>query len=81
MCCAAVGRLRRLDRVGCCHVAADNMGVRMILLVNSGGEAAVPEWQAEFRAVAPHLDVRWWQDPGMDLAEVAYVFVWSLTPG
>jgi glyoxylate/hydroxypyruvate reductase A len=53
----------------------------MILLVNSGGEAAVPEWQAEFRAVAPHLDVRWWQDPGMDLAEVAYVFVWSLMPG
>ncbi len=53
----------------------------MILLVNSGGEAAVPEWQAEFRAVAPHLDVRWWQDPAVDLTEVAYVFVWSPTPG
>ena len=53
----------------------------MILLVNSGGEAAVPEWQAEFRAVAPHLDVRWWQDPAVDLAEVPYVFVWAPTPG
>jgi len=53
----------------------------MILLVNSGGEAAVPEWQAEFRAVASQLDVRWWQDPAVDLADVPYVFVWSPTPG
>ena len=53
----------------------------MILLVNSGGEAAMPEWQAEFRAVAPHLDVRWWQDPAVDLDEVAYVFVWAPAPG
>ena len=53
----------------------------MILLVNSGGEKAVPEWQAEFRAVAPHLDVRWWQDPAVDLAEVPYVFVWAPGPG
>jgi len=53
----------------------------MILLVNSGGEAAVPEWQAEFRALAPHLDVRWWQDPAVHLAEVPYVFVWAPTPG
>ena len=53
----------------------------MILLVNSGGEAAVPEWQAEFRAVAPHLDVRWWQDPAVDLAEVPYVFLWAPAPG
>lgn len=53
----------------------------MILLVNSGGEAAVPEWQAEFRAVAPHLDVRWWQDPAVNLADVAYAFVWAPAPG
>ncbi len=53
----------------------------MILLVNSGGEAAVPEWQAEFRAVAPHLDVRWWRDPSVDLAAVPYAFVWAPTPG
>ena len=53
----------------------------MILLVNSGGEAAVPEWQAEFRAVAAHLDVRWWRDPAVDLTEVPYVFLWAPTPG
>lgn len=53
----------------------------MILLVNSGGEAAVPEWQAEFRAAAPHLDVRWWRDPAVDLAQVPYVFLWNPTPG
>jgi glyoxylate/hydroxypyruvate reductase A len=53
----------------------------MILLVNSGGKAAVPEWQAEFRAVAPHLDVRWWQDPAVDLADAAYAFGWAPAPG
>ena len=53
----------------------------MILLVNSGGEAAVPEWRAMFAAVAPHLEVRWLLDPGVAPEDVAYVFVWSPRPG
>jgi len=53
----------------------------MILLVKSGGEAAVPEWQAIFREIAPHLDVRWFDDPDVDPAEVRYVLVWEPPPG
>ena len=53
----------------------------MILLVNSGGEAAVPEWRAMFAAIAPHLEVRWLHDPTVAPADVAYVFVWSPRPG
>jgi len=53
----------------------------MILLVKSGGEAAVPEWQAIFREIAPHLDVRWFDDPAVDPAEVRYVLVWEPPPG
>jgi glyoxylate/hydroxypyruvate reductase A len=51
------------------------------LLVKSGGDAAVPEWQAGFRAVAPDLEVRGWSDPSVDPAEVAYVLVWEPEPG
>ncbi len=52
----------------------------MILLVKSGGEAAVPEWREAFRAALPELDVRWWDDP-VDLAAVRYVLVWDPEPG
>jgi len=52
-----------------------------ILLVKSGGEAAMPEWRAAFAAAAPHLDVRWWDDPAVDPADVAYVMVWEPEPG
>lgn len=53
----------------------------MILLVNSGGEAAVPEWRAMFAGIAPHLEIRWLHDPTVAPADVAYVFVWSPQPG
>lgn len=49
----------------------------MILLVNSGGEAAVPEWRAAFARVAPHLEVRWLLDPAVPREAVAYVLVWE----
>lgn len=52
-----------------------------LLLVKSGGEAAVAEWQAHFAAAAPHLDVRWWDDPAVDPAAVDYVLVWEPQPG
>jgi glyoxylate/hydroxypyruvate reductase A len=54
---------------------------RPILLVKSGGEAAVPEWQRHFARLAPHVDVRWWEDAGVDPAAVRYVLVWDPEPG
>lgn len=53
----------------------------MILLVKSGGEAALPEWQAAFAEFAPQLDVRYWSDPSVDPADVRYVLVWDPEPG
>ena len=53
----------------------------MILLVNSGGEAAVPVWRDMFVSEAPHLDIRWLHDPTVAPEDVAYVFVWSPPPG
>jgi glyoxylate/hydroxypyruvate reductase A len=49
----------------------------MILLVKTGGEASLPEWRSLFAGLLPDLDVRWWDDPTVDPAEVAYVFVWA----
>ncbi len=54
---------------------------RGILLVKSGGDQAVPEWQAGFRAVAPDLDVRGWNDTSVDPDDVNYVLVWEPEPG
>lgn len=54
---------------------------RDLLLVKSGGEAAVPEWQAAFAQCAPHLDVRSWNDPTVDPDAVTYVLVWEPEPG
>jgi len=54
---------------------------RPILLVRTGGEQAVPEWQALFAQTAPHLDVRWFHDKEVDPADVAYAFVWAPEPG
>lgn len=49
----------------------------MILLVKTGGEASLPEWRSLFAGLAPDLDVRWWDDAGVDPADVGYVFVWA----
>jgi glyoxylate/hydroxypyruvate reductase len=54
---------------------------RGILLVKSGGDEAVPEWQAGFREVAPDLEVRGWNDPAVDPNAVTYVLVWEPEPG
>jgi glyoxylate/hydroxypyruvate reductase A len=53
----------------------------MIILVNSGGKAAVTEWRTMFAEAAPHLDVRWIGDPTVRPEDVAYVFCWSPQPG
>jgi len=48
-----------------------------LLLVKSGGEEAMPEWRRWFGQFAPDLDVRWWDDPTVDRAQVRYAFVWQ----
>lgn len=53
----------------------------MILVVKSGGEAALPEWRDCFAEVAPGLDLRWWDDPALDPAQVDYALVWDPEPG
>lgn len=52
-----------------------------ILLVKSGGEAAMPEWQRHFGELSPGLEVRWWDDASVDPARVKYVLVWDPEPG
>ncbi len=52
-----------------------------ILLVKSGGEAAVAEWQAHFAACAPQVEVRWWDDATVAPEDVAYVLLWDPEPG
>ena len=52
-----------------------------ILLVRSGGAAALPEWRSAFAAVMPELDVRWWDDAVVDPALVHFVLVWEPEPG
>lgn len=53
----------------------------MILVVKSGGEAALPDWQACFAQYAPGLELRWWDDPSLDPAMVDYALVWDPEPG
>jgi len=53
----------------------------MILVIKSGGEAALAEWRALFGEYAPQLDVRWWDDPTVPAAEVGYALVWEPQPG
>jgi glyoxylate/hydroxypyruvate reductase A len=52
-----------------------------LLLVKSGGEKAVADWQACFRKVDPRLDVRSWNDPSARPEEVRYVVVWEPEEG
>jgi glyoxylate/hydroxypyruvate reductase A len=54
---------------------------RGLLLVKSGGAAALPEWQARFAELAPGLEVRGWDDPTVDPDAVTYVLVWEPEPG
>jgi len=54
---------------------------RGLLLVKSGGAAALPEWQARFIELAPGLEVRGWDDPTVDPDAVTYVLVWEPEPG
>ena len=52
-----------------------------ILLVRSGGEASLPQWQAAFAEVDSSVEVRWWTDQSVDPARVHYALVWEPEPG
>ena len=54
---------------------------RPVLLVKSGGEAGFEEWRALLAAPLPHLDVRWWDDPGVAPESVHYAALWDPEPG
>lgn len=53
----------------------------MILVVKSGGPSAIPEWRRGFAELAPDLDVRDWDDPGVTPEMVDYALVWDPEPG
>ncbi len=52
-----------------------------MLVVKSGGAAALPEWQSYFAEFAPGLAVRWWDDPALPRQQVRYALVWDPEPG
>jgi glyoxylate/hydroxypyruvate reductase len=62
-------------------VTAHEHAERGLLLVKSGGDAAVPEWQAVFAELAPGLAVRGWNDATVDPDAVTYVLAWEPEPG
>lgn len=51
------------------------------MLVKSGGEKAVADWQECFRRVDPRITVRWWADESVPPEAVDYVVVWEPEPG
>ena len=52
-----------------------------VLLVKSGGLAALSEWRRHFAEAAPGLAVHWWDDPAADPVQVHYAFPWEPEPG
>jgi glyoxylate/hydroxypyruvate reductase A len=55
--------------------------LKPVLLVKSGGEAALEEWQRHFSSLAPGIEVRWWDDATVAPERVRYVLVWDPEPG
>lgn len=53
----------------------------MTLLIKSGGEKAMAQWQAHFNEFAPELSVRWWNDPDVAPEDVKYALVWEPEAG
>ena len=52
-----------------------------VLVVKSGGEAAMADWREGFAACAPGLEVRWWGEAGLRAEDVDYALVWDPEPG
>jgi len=54
---------------------------RMLIVVKTGGEAAMPAWRAAFAAHDPRIELAWWGDPALDRARVEHALVWDPEPG
>lgn len=52
-----------------------------IIAIRHGGANAVADYQPHFAEFAPHVQVRLWDDPALDLATVDYALVWGRDPG
>lgn len=50
------------------------MTARPVLLVRSGGHAALPDWQAAFAEALPAVEVRGWADGDVDPARVRFLY-------
>lgn len=73
----------RRNRVKSAHAAlhhAPDVALSLIL-VKSGGAAAVPDWQKHFAHLLPDFSVLGWDDPAVDPAAVTHVVVWAPEPG
>ncbi|REE87663.1 2-hydroxyacid dehydrogenase [Cupriavidus plantarum] len=57
------------------------MPERLLVVVKSGGAAAMPEWRAAFAAALPEAEVRMWGEPGIDAAAVTHALVWEPEAG
>lgn len=53
----------------------------MRLVIKSGGQAAIPEWQAHFHEFAPGLEIVGWDSPEANPQETDYVLVWEPDAG
>lgn len=51
------------------------------MVVKSGGEAALAEWQGCFAEFLPRLTLRWWDDPSLDPVAIDYALVWAPEAG
>ena len=51
------------------------------MVVKSGGEAALPEWQRCFDEFLPDLTLRWWDDTNLEASSVDYALVWAPESG
>ena len=51
------------------------------MVVKSGGEAALAEWQGCFAEFLPGLTLRWWDDPSLDPTAIDYALVWAPEAG
>jgi glyoxylate/hydroxypyruvate reductase A len=54
---------------------------RPLLLIKSGGAAALPDWRDAFAEFAPEVEVREWNDPAVDANVVDYALVWQPDAG
>lgn len=57
------------------------MPARLLVVVKSGGAAAMPEWRAAFAHALPEAEVRMWGDPEIVPAAVTHALVWEPEAG